>query len=336
MKKHDIRFVSHRLLRIQPITNRALASLAPRRLLALPRMRRLSINCQFAETLNWRGRPRSSRARWCDSPDTASASRRNCPQASNSAWRSRALVVEPALLLLDEPLGALDKGLRQSMQVELRALQRRLGITTVMVTHDQDEALTMSDRIVIMRDGQIKQVGSPEDVYRHPISRFTASFLGASNFLRGRVTGNEQGVVSVAVPGGPSLAIRTNREVDRQITVALWPEAIAIAPDESGCQGTVPNTSPAMIEQVKAWREKFFAAMIANDGGDRPALWNTVRAIETLFHGERTRSPSTPRAKRGCAISRPITTRSCSAFSPTRPPPRGTGIPRPSRGSFCC
>ena len=91
---------------------------------------------------------------------------------------ARALVIEPALLLLDEPLGALDKSLRQSMQVELRALQRRLGITAVMVTHDQDEALTMADRIAIMRDGRLEQIGSPTEVYQRPVSRFIASFLG--------------------------------------------------------------------------------------------------------------------------------------------------------------
>src|SRR6266478_6913537 len=100
---------------------------------------------------------------------------------------ARALVIEPALLLLDEPLGALDKGLRQSMQVELRALQRRLGLTTIMVTHDQDEALTMADKIVVMRDGNLEQIGSPAEVYQRPVSRFIASFLGAANFFEGRV-----------------------------------------------------------------------------------------------------------------------------------------------------
>src|ERR1700712_2213761 len=83
---------------------------------------------------------------------------------------ARALVVEPAVLLLDEPLGALEKSLRQSMQVELRDLQRRLGITTVMVTHDQDEALTMADRIAIMRDGYLEQTGTPAEVYLRPVS----------------------------------------------------------------------------------------------------------------------------------------------------------------------
>jgi putative spermidine/putrescine transport system ATP-binding protein len=163
---------------------------------------------------------------------------------------ARAVVVEPALLLLDEPLGALDKSLRQSMQVELRALQRRLGITTVMVTHDQDEALTMSDRIVIMREGQIEQVGKPEEVYQHPTSRFTASFLGASNFFRGRVTGNTGGIVTVAIPNGPLLSIRTNREVGNEVTVALRPEAVVIGPSEIETADGSPNTTPALVEQV--------------------------------------------------------------------------------------
>src|SRR5207302_3703717 len=115
---------------------------------------------------------------------------------------ARALVIEPAVLLLDEPLGALDKGLRESMQVELRALQRRLGVTTVMVTHDQDEALTMADQIVVMRDGKIEQVGAPAEVYQRPASRFVAGFLGASNFLRGKVVGRCNGTILIDVPQG--------------------------------------------------------------------------------------------------------------------------------------
>ena len=163
---------------------------------------------------------------------------------------ARAVVVEPALLLLDEPLGALDKSLRESMQVELRALQRRLGITTVFVTHDQDEALTMSDRIVIMRDGQIEQVGAPQDVYRHPVSRFTASFLGASNFFRGRVTGATGDTVTVAVPDGPTLRLRTNREVGGEVTLALRPEFVAVEPGETAKGDASPNATPAVVEQV--------------------------------------------------------------------------------------
>jgi putative spermidine/putrescine transport system ATP-binding protein/spermidine/putrescine transport system ATP-binding protein len=163
---------------------------------------------------------------------------------------ARAVVVEPALLLLDEPLGALDKSLRQSMQVELRALQRRLGITTVMVTHDQDEALTMSDRIVIMRDGRIEQVGRPEEVYQRPASRFTASFLGASNFFRGRVIEVAGDAVTVAVPNGPVLRLITSREAGSEVTIALRPEAVIIAPGDTGEGAGSPNTTPAVVEQI--------------------------------------------------------------------------------------
>src|SRR5215467_5242561 len=101
---------------------------------------------------------------------------------------ARAIVIKPAVLLLDEPLGALDKMLREEMQVELRQLQRRLGITAVFVTHDQEEALTLSDRVAVMRDGRLEQVGAPREIYERPASEFVAGFLGASNFFDGRVT----------------------------------------------------------------------------------------------------------------------------------------------------
>ena len=132
---------------------------------------------------------------------------------------ARALVVEPALLLLDEPLGALDKALRESMQVELRSLQQRLGVTTIMVTHDQDEALTMADRIVIMRDGRIEQVGAPAEVYQRPVSRFVAGFLGASNFLRGRVVIAANGGVLVEVHGARSCRLGRH---DRLAAQSQW------------------------------------------------------------------------------------------------------------------
>ena len=163
---------------------------------------------------------------------------------------ARALVVEPALLLLDEPLGALDKALRQSMQVELRALQQRLGVTTVMVTHDQDEALTMADRIVIMRDGQIEQVGEPAEVYQHPVSRFVAGFLGASNFLRGRVVNAPNGEVLVDVPRGPIVSVAASRPLGSEVTVALRPEAVTIESTVSDSGERVSNTTPAIIEQI--------------------------------------------------------------------------------------
>ena len=100
---------------------------------------------------------------------------------------ARALVNHPTVLLLDEPLGALDLKLRKEMQLELKALQREVGITFVYVTHDQEEALTMSDVIVVMRDGRIQQQGGPTELYERPVNRFVADFIGTSNFIAGTI-----------------------------------------------------------------------------------------------------------------------------------------------------
>jgi spermidine/putrescine ABC transporter ATP-binding subunit len=108
---------------------------------------------------------------------------------------ARAIVFQPRLLLMDEPLGALDKQLRENLQLEIRRLHAELGITFVHVTHDQEEALTMSDRIAVMNEGRIAQVGSPQDLYDRPGSRFVASFIGESNFFSGVVHGAADGLV---------------------------------------------------------------------------------------------------------------------------------------------
>lgn len=163
---------------------------------------------------------------------------------------ARALVVEPALLLLDEPLAALDRGLRQNMQGELRDLQRRLGITTILVTHDQEEALTMSDQVVIMRAGRVEQSGPPDEVYQRPVSRFAASFLGSANFFRGHVERLEDGVSYVAVRDGPRIAVPAPRPVGAEVTVALRPEAMTLASCAADLDGLHCNVTPAVIEQV--------------------------------------------------------------------------------------
>ena len=115
---------------------------------------------------------------------------------------ARAIVLQPRLLLMDEPLGALDKQLRESLQLEMRRLHADLGITFIYVTHDQEEALTMSDRIAVMNDGLVAQLGRPEDLYDRPSSRFVASFLGESNFLPGIVHGFQDEDIVVAECGG--------------------------------------------------------------------------------------------------------------------------------------
>src|SRR5690606_12735607 len=101
---------------------------------------------------------------------------------------ARALVFEPDLLRLDEPLGALDKNLREQMQIEIKRIQRKLGVTTIFVTHDQSEAMSMSDRIVVFSDGRIEQAGAPLDIYHRPQSRFVADFIGETNLFPARVT----------------------------------------------------------------------------------------------------------------------------------------------------
>ena len=122
---------------------------------------------------------------------------------------ARALVINPTVLLLDEPFSALDKNLRASMQVELREIQRKLNVTTIFVTHDQGEALSLSDRVAVMSEGHICQLGTPEEIYRRPCDRFVASFVGDTNVLRGRLDRIDGphaivaiGAESVTVPSG--------------------------------------------------------------------------------------------------------------------------------------
>ena len=164
---------------------------------------------------------------------------------------ARALVIEPAVLLLDEPLGALDKGLRESMQVELRALQRRLGVTTVMVTHDQDEALTMADRIVVMREGRLEQVGTAAEIYQRPASRFVATFLGASNLFSGRVEHRNGGETMIVTSGGLHLLVDNLDANSQDVTVSVRPEAVVVGRlNGKDVPADAPNTVVARVDQV--------------------------------------------------------------------------------------
>ena len=144
---------------------------------------------------------------------------------------ARALVTRPRLLLLDEPLGALDKKLRTAMQVELRQIQREVGITTVFVTHDQEEALTLSDRIAVINEGKVVQLGRPAEVYDRPATRFVADFLGQSNLLPGKVASHEAGRMRVSTPTGLQIVARSDRPVasGAQVTVAVRPEKIRLS-----------------------------------------------------------------------------------------------------------
>ncbi len=161
---------------------------------------------------------------------------------------ARALVIEPAILLLDEPLSNLDAKLREEMRIELREIQRRVGITTVFVTHDQTEALALSDRVAVMDHGAIVQVGSPDTIYERPATEFVASFIGTTNRIEGEFAGAAGPYATLKVPGG--------REVRGLVTpgtrpagagVALVrPEKIALTaeahPDRNALPGTVEHS----------------------------------------------------------------------------------------------
>ncbi len=144
---------------------------------------------------------------------------------------ARALVTQPSVLLLDEPLGALDLKLRQEMQWELKRLQRELKITFLYVTHDQGEALTMSDRLAVMNHGRVLQVGTPQEIYERPATRFVADFIGESNFLEGRVVGKD-GERTLVQIGPLRVAVLSDRPValDQWVTVAVRPERIRLCP----------------------------------------------------------------------------------------------------------
>ena len=143
---------------------------------------------------------------------------------------ARALVTRPKVLLLDEPLGALDKHLRQEMQVELRRIQRQVGITTIFVTHDQEEALTLSDRIAIFDSGLIIQEGAPMAVYERPVTKFAAGFLGEANFLEGRVRAIEpNGMARIALEnGGEATCKLKDGQSGQPVLLALRPEKITL------------------------------------------------------------------------------------------------------------
>jgi putative spermidine/putrescine transport system ATP-binding protein/spermidine/putrescine transport system ATP-binding protein len=156
---------------------------------------------------------------------------------------ARALVIEPDVLLLDEPLSALDANLREEMRVEIKNIQRRIGIATVFVTHDQGEALAMSDHVVVMNKGRIEQIGAPREVYEHPHSAFVASFLGNANFISGQVRSAVDGKAQVGI-GAHALNATTERrlQVGETVTVVVRAEKIdLLAPGQGGLPGTVAD-----------------------------------------------------------------------------------------------
>jgi putative spermidine/putrescine transport system ATP-binding protein len=175
---------------------------------------------------------------------------------------ARALVLEPEMLLLDEPLGAIDEKLRREMQLELRQLNRKLGITFVYVTHDQDEALTMSDRIAVMDRGRIAQVGSPAEVYEHPRTEFVATFIGESNLFEG--------------DGGARIAVRPER-------VVLIPRGDSAPPGYRFLPGVVEDViyqGEILRVLVQLDENRRCTAALRNQGQlSRPLPWTPGTAV---------------------------------------------------------
>jgi spermidine/putrescine transport system ATP-binding protein len=161
---------------------------------------------------------------------------------------ARALINRPKVLLLDEPLGALDLKLRKELQVELLALQRSVGITFIFVTHDQEEALVLSDRIAVMRAGRIEQLGEAETLYERPRNRFVSQFLGSCNLLEGEISGKEGDELRVSTAYGTMYvaAAGSSLPAGQRVTLAVRPEKVAIAsPGEAGT-----NKVPGTVEQL--------------------------------------------------------------------------------------
>ncbi|GAA0932027.1 ABC transporter ATP-binding protein [Pseudonocardia zijingensis] len=191
---------------------------------------------------------------------------------------ARAVVFEPRALLLDEPLGALDKKLRESLQLEIARLHRELGITFVFVTHDQDEALALSDRIAVFRDGRIEQAGTPTELYEAPASRFVATFLGDSNVFAGRLGdgGLDTGWCSLRVPDG--------RAGEDPVALVVRPERLRIA--ANGAPASGDNVLSATVTDV-VYHGAFRRVLVRFDGGGTGQVRDTAGAGGSLAVDQR-------------------------------------------------
>lgn len=197
---------------------------------------------------------------------------------------ARALVFEPPVLLMDEPLGALDKKLREQMQEEIMRIHHKLGTTTVYVTHDQEEALTMSDRIVVLSEGRIAQSGKPEEIYERPATRFVADFMGATNFISGTV--KEEGPPAVVCTEHGAILNIDGAGLARgdAVTVAVRPERVRIATG----QNSLPWSWGGRIEQtVYVGGIRRYHVLL--DGGDRLIVSQPNLGDSPISHGAKVR-----------------------------------------------
>ena len=168
---------------------------------------------------------------------------------------ARALVNRPDVLLLDEPLGALDLKLRKDMQIELKGLQEQVGITFIYVTHDQEEALTMSDRIAVMSGGKVLQIGSPTEIYERPSCRFVADFIGESNFVEGRVSAIEPNSVTITTTDGLVLHGQASQTLRRDQEAF-----VSVRPEKAHLSVQAPSDTPANIFPVSVERVSYIGS----------------------------------------------------------------------------
>ena len=188
---------------------------------------------------------------------------------------ARALVNEPHVLLLDEPLGALDLKLRKQMQLELKRIQQEVGITFIYVTHDQEEAMTMSDRLAVMRNGRIEQIGPPEDVYENPLTQFVAAFLGASNLLEGELKEERNGTSSVLLQGGDVVHMPSDRapfQSGVSVLVGVRPEKITIAPENGPQPGAEWNSVTGLL-RMSTYIGVSHQYKVEGPGGHEMTVW---------------------------------------------------------------
>ena len=201
---------------------------------------------------------------------------------------ARALVNQPAVLLLDEPLGALDKKLRQEMEVELKALQERVGITFVCVTHDQEEALTMSDRLGVLNHGRLLQVGTPEEVYRAPASAFVANFIGVSNGLSGRVQEVQGDSAQIAVEGigilrGPAIP---GLDAGRSVLMTIRPELLRLSGVYDPADGNQNQMKVRIAKAIYSGNEMQYLLTLPNNLTWKARVPNAGGAAKRFHTGE--------------------------------------------------
>jgi spermidine/putrescine ABC transporter ATP-binding subunit len=221
---------------------------------------------------------------------------------------ARAIVTEPTVLLLDEPLSNLDLKLRESLRLEIKSIQREVGITAIYVTHDQGEALVMSDRIAVMNQGIIEQIGPPAEIYEQPLTSFVAEFIGSSNFLRGCITASEDGTACFALRDGTRVRARRRPDgpTDGEVLVMIRPEHLLLGPGDGAA-----NELRASIKEVVY-------------------LGSSIRYVAELASGERVtveeqNRPGAARASVGDSILLHVAPQHCLVLERESPPRPGDG-----------